>query len=300
MIYPNPKYQETLKKEEEKAKAMIPNERILMSLLESGLSVQVEKLIKDHKLQYTIKEENGVFSLVNLLSKGELILEKFLTVDPDTISLKKDAVLISRTPDELLVTGETGTGKEIIGQSQIGSLKGYTKAVNCAGLSKELIESELFGHERGAFTGATSTKEGIFKSAVEGLVFLDEIGELPLITQGTLLRTLQEKTIRAVGSNKEEPINCKVVCATNKNIAKMVEDGLFREDLYARISTYELHIKPLRDRSDDIELICNSLPFGKEFFAKFGHKLVDKSIPLPHNVRSLQRYIKRYNTLGKI
>ena len=137
-------------------------------------------------------------------------------------------------------------------------------------------------------------------AANDGVMFLDEIGDMPLDVQAKLLRAIQYKVIRKVGSNKEEKITCKFVCATNKNLPEMVKRGEFREDLYARLSTLELHITPLRERLCDVEPICNSLEGGKEFYREYGKQVMDGLLDLSLNVRSLQQYIIRFSVLGKV
>jgi len=259
------------------------------------------ELLPDGKCQVcggittTVQE---VYELRSSYSQGELFLNRFITVDPETIEMKIEASKISKTQYETLVCGETGTGKDLIASSQIDDRKGQLKVVNCSGFPRDLIESELFGHMKGSFTGAYAEKDGLIHSAENGVMFLDEIGDLPMDMQAKLLRAIQYKVVRKVGSNKEEEINCKFVFATNKDLRKLVKLSLFREDLYARISTLELVIKPLRDRVCDIVPICKSLPGGEEFLSKYEHEL--KYLDLSLNVRSLQQYIIRHSVLGRI
>lgn len=275
-----------------------PTEEDLVLLIKNGLSDIARSMIEQWKLSYVI--EDG--QLKDALKGTALQLKRFITEDPDMIALKDSVHKLSKCDDEILITGETGTGKEIIAKAMIGDRQAKFIAVNCAGLPSELIESELFGHKRGSFTGSLATdKEGMFSVAGEGVMFLDEIGELPLGVQGKLLRAIQEKTIRKVGSNTEEKIYCKFVCATRCNLKKMVTEGTFRDDLFARISTFELHITPLRDRESDIKPIIASMPKGKEFndaIARAGipvHKLDTQ-----FNVRSLQQHVKRWAVLGRM
>lgn len=256
----------------------------------------VQAQIDKYKLPFNIV--NG--ELKNMLERGDQYLDKFVTVDRKMLQMKDDARKMAKCPYEVLIHGETGTGKEIIAQSMIGSREGSIKAVNCAGLPTELIESELFGHVRGSFTGANSEKEGLMSAAENGVMFLDEIGELPLFVQAKLLRAIQDQKIRKVGSNRDEPINCKFVCATHQDLRKMVSEGKFRQDLYARICSLELYITPLRERLDDIEPICNSIEGGRIFFETFKDGLLNGSLGLELNVRSLIAYIRRYKVLGRI
>lgn len=276
----------------------------LRKMLELGNPEMVQyELDKDPTLKFKIENNQ----LVDLITGSALVLKYFITEDPQTLDMKSDALKLSYVSDEVLITGETGTGKEIIARSMLGDRTGKFIAVNCAGLPENLIESELFGHAKGSFTGADSSKVGMLTAAKDGVLFLDEIGELPLSVQGKLLRALQEKRIRPVGANQEVEVSCRFVCATHRNLIEMVKENRFRQDLYARISTFELHIKPLKDRKKDIIPIL--LAVGRvlkieskasEFIEKYKEQISSGELDLSLNVRSLERMLKRYNTLGKI
>lgn len=282
-----------------------PSETVLRGLLEAGEDMipSVQQLIDKHKLPYTIKESKNelgtpLWLLESKLTQGEQYLAKFITLDPDTIQMKEDCVKMAKYPYEVLIEGETGTGKELIAYSMIGDRKGRIVSINCAGLPSELIESELFGYVPGAFTGGLSRgAEGLFKQGQNGVVFLDEINSLPMMVQGKLLRTLQSKTVRRVGGKEEEEISAKFVCASNTSLKAEVEAGRFRKDLYARISTLMVHIKPLRERKCDILAITESLTGGKAFLEKFGD--VVETLDMSLNVRSLQQYVRRFEVLGR-
>lgn len=276
-------------------KTPLPTEGTLKLMLENDLAEAVQQMIDEHKLNFKIVDGK----LVDSLMGTELWLKKYITIDADTNALKDDIMKLSKCDDEVLIFGETGTGKEILARALIGNRDGRSVVVNCAGLPEQLMEAELFGHKKGSFTGADSDKQGLMQTAKNGILFLDEIGELPIQMQGKLLRAIQERSVRRVGGTVEEEINCKFVFATNRNIAELVDKGLFRQDLYARISTFELHVKPLVKRKCDIEPICESLK-GKEFYQKFWTQLHDGTLSLKHNVRSLQQYIKRWQVLGKV
>jgi len=162
---------------------------------------------------------------------------------------------IGKTSSTVLISGESGTGKELIAraihEASVRAPRPFV-SINCGAMPESLLESELFGHEKGAFTGAIKEKKGLFQEAEGGTLFLDEIGETSLTMQVKLLRALQERVIRRVGGNAEEPVDVRIICATNKDLAKKVADGGFREDLYYRINVIPLPIPPLRDRREDI------------------------------------------------
>lgn len=157
----------------------------------------------------------------------------------------------------VLILGETGTGKELIARALHGRRTGKFLGLNCGGFPEHLVESELFGHVAGAFTGAVKDKIGLFEAAYEGTIFLDEVGDLPLHMQVKLLRVLQEKTIRRVGGNEEIRVSCKVVSATQPEKLESI-----RKDLFFRISTLVVELKPLRERRCDIEPIARSLGYN--------------------------------------
>ncbi len=283
----------------------IPTEERLRLLLANNMIPVVQQLIDQHKLPYRIEKLDGSsgveYDLKPSLKGSEIHLRQFITNDPDMISMKDDIIKLANCPHEVLITGETGTGKELIARALRGDREGKFVGVNCAGIPENLMESILFGHRKGSFTGADTSRSGLFVVAKDGALFLDEIGELPLSMQSKLLRVLQDKVVRKIGADEEEPINCKFICATNENVKKMVELGRFRKDLYARISTFELHIKPLAERKCDIMSIITSLVGGQQFLIALteqGKSIHDLNLSL--NVRSLQQYVTRYNILGKI
>lgn len=240
-------------------------------------------------------------------------LEKFVTVHPAMIALKKKVQILQAEDDPVLVIGPTGTGKEIIARALHGARSPVGKfvAVNCTALPSELLESELFGHKKGAFTGAIDDRVGKFRAAWKGTLFLDEIGDMPLDMQAKLLRVLQERVVTPLGDDKEFEVNCRIVAATNKDLNWFTNGGGgFREDLFHRLAVFTLQTLPLSERMGDIEHIVDSLG---------GHKLVDiynqriedklkygndKSPPnfwaIEGNVRSLQAQVRRYQVLGEI
>src|SRR6185295_11877630 len=203
----------------------------------------------------------------------------------------------------VLIEGETGVGKELIASSVHYRSKRKDKlfvAQNCAAFPENLLESELFGHKRGAFTGATDEKKGLFEIADGGTLFLDELGELPLSLQAKLLRALQEGEIRPIGATQSKQVNVRIVAATNKNLEAEVKAGRFREDLYYRLKVFPLRLPPLRERREDIPLIAEhflhrfSSEFGKPAggFAQQAMEML-QAHDWPGNVRELENEIQR-------
>jgi DNA-binding NtrC family response regulator len=203
----------------------------------------------------------------------------------------------------ILITGESGTGKEVIADL-VHALSPRSKnkiiKINCAALPRELIESELFGHKKGAFTGANADRSGLFREAEGGTLFLDEISEMPVDTQSKLLRVLQEQTARAVGETVSYKTNCRIVAATNRHPEDAIKDGKLREDLFYRISALSVYLPPLRERRDDILPLANS--FLKKFSAQasrdirgFKADAVERltNFDWPGNIRQLQNEIQR-------
>ncbi len=208
--------------------------------------------------------------------------------DPKLNRAIEKAIQVAPTDISVLVVGESGVGKESIPKI-IHSLShrkhGKYIAVNCGAIPEGTIDSELFGHEKGAFTGATSTREGYFEVADGGTIFLDEVGELPLTTQVRLLRVLENGEFIKVGSSQTQKTNVRIVAATNVNMFDAIQKGKFREDLYYRLSTVDITLPPLRERQDDIHLLF------RKFASDFAHKYKMPSIKLEDNaVESLQKY----------
>jgi len=210
---------------------------------------------------------------------------------------------VAGTDASVLITGETGTGKELVARAIHAESNRKNKPllkVNCAAISPALMESEFFGHEKGAFTGATSKREGRFSLANGGSIFLDEIGELPLDLQSKLLRVLQEGEFEPVGSSRSVKVDVRVICATNRDLRQMVEDKKFREDLYYRLDVFPIEIPPLRDRGDDIALLASV--FADKCAKRFGKTIDPLSVNCiqrlldydwPGNIREMQNVIER-------
>ncbi|MGE5345431.1 MAG: sigma-54-dependent transcriptional regulator [Acidithiobacillales bacterium] len=210
---------------------------------------------------------------------------------------------IGKTSSTVLISGESGTGKELIARAihdaSVRSARAFV-SINCGAMPESLLESELFGHEKGAFTGAIREKKGLFQEAEGGTLFLDEIGETSLTMQVKLLRALQERVIRRVGGNTEEPVDVRIICATNKDLAKRVSEAAFREDLFYRINVIPLPIPPLRERREDIPYLVRH--FLRKVAREQGmpeKKISTEAMRLleaygwPGNVRELENLIER-------
>lgn len=205
---------------------------------------------------------------------------------------------------DVLLLGETGTGKEIVAKTIHKNSKHKDKpfkAVNCSAIPETLIESALFGHEKGAFTGAVSTKQGAIELAHDGTLFLDEIGDFKPELQVKLLRALEERKITRIGGNKEIPVNIRLICATNKDLKSLVKNHKFREDLYYRINTFPIELPLLKDRKDDIPLLVGHFldlfenSYGKHFLSP-GAVEVLNNYDWPGNIRELKNTIERILT----
>ena len=227
---------------------------------------------------------------------------------PQMIALMKTVEYVAGTDATVLITGESGVGKEVLTNEiyQRSGRKGKPFIrVNCASIPESLMESELFGYERGAFTGAVKSKPGMFELANHGTLLLDEVGELPRALQPKLLRALQEREIIRVGGISTIPVDVRLIAATNQDLEAMVEGGTFRRDLYYRLNLIPLHIPPLRERGDDIPLLA--VHFLEKFNAKYGKKkeLTDeamqimKEYPWPGNIREMENLLERLVIIGE-
>jgi len=202
----------------------------------------------------------------------------------------------------VLITGESGTGKELVARSlhELSQSKGPFVAVNCSAIPETLLESEIFGHERGAFTGATERRPGCFELAHGGTLFLDEIAEMGMAIQAKFLRILQDGSVRRLGGRAELKVDVRVLAATNKDPLQAIKDGVFREDLYYRLNVIQIPLPPLRERREDIPLLAQA--FIEDFNKKYDKRVrsVDEATqaillehPWPGNVRELRNAVER-------
>ena len=214
--------------------------------------------------------------------------------DPKSQALLAHVRQVAPSEASVLIIGETGTGKELVARhvhALSGRRNGPFVAVNCGAFSESLVEAELFGHEKGAFTGALAAKAGWFEEANGGTLFLDEIGDLPMPIQVKLLRVLQEREVVRLGSRKSIPIDVRVLAATNVHLEKAINAGNFREDLYYRLNVVSLHLHPLRERPGDI------LPLARHFIAEYSRRLGYQAISLGEDA---QRKLAGYGWPGNI
>ncbi len=241
-------------------------------------------------------------SRLKLRIKAQQGTTQFIGQNPEILKLKDSIAHFAQLDCNILITGETGTGKELVARTiyELSPRAGKRfLPINCGGMTEDLMNNELFGHEKDAYTDAGALRNGLLESANGGVVLFDEIGEMPLTMQVKLLRVLQEKKIIRIGGTKEIPIDVRLLAATNRNLKEEVEKGTFRQDLYYRINVVNLHIPPLRDRRDDVPLLVNyflakfSLPGGrnKSMSQKALHRL--ENYDFPGNARELENIIER-------
>lgn len=266
--------------------------------IEKPLSLEKVVLAAQRALEFqALKRENQA-----LKTRAPARVE-FSGTSPQAVALREQIAKVAPLDTWVLITGENGTGKEITARSIHARSRRNDKplvAVNCAAIPEELIESELFGHEKGAFTGADSAKTGKFELAHQGTLFLDEIGDMSLKTQAKILRILQEQRFERVGGNRTIHVDVRVIAATNKNLETAIEGGSFREDLYYRLRVFPLVIPPLRARGDDVILLLHEFirELGREHglppFTPTDETLAAlRSYSWPGNIRELRNFVER-------
>ena len=267
-------------------------------LIEKPLSIDKVIVTINNALNFRRLEEENIY-----LRKKTIEKHSITGNSPPIEVLKKQIALIAPTDTWILITGENGTGKELVARSihQLSSRVDYPLiTVNCAAIPEELIESELFGHEKGAFSGATSKKRGKFELANNGTIFLDEIGDMSLKTQAKILRVLQEQQFQRVGGSRILSVNVRVIAASNKDLEQEIEKGNFREDLYYRLNVIPVEVPPLRERSEDIPLLVETFfdecakqdRSTKKTMTKEAIELM-RAYSWPGNVRELKNLVER-------
>lgn len=255
--------------------------------------------------------------LRNLVGQALKLSDKAPTVTPShaltllgnsaaICAIREKVTKLARSQAPIYISGESGTGKELVARMLHEEGARADKAfvpVNCGAIPENLMESEFFGHKKGSFTGAVTDKEGLFQAADGGTLFLDEVADLPLPMQVKLLRAIQEKSVRPIGAAREIPVDVRILCATHKDLAQLVKDGTFRQDLFYRINVIELHLPSLRERAEDIPLLAEHI-LGKltanagnppQLTAEALHAL--EHYGFPGNVRELENILERAVTL---
>ena len=264
-------------------------------------NIEELKLVIFSALQFqNLKEQNR---LLNKELKNKYQFQNLIGNSQAMHNVFEQIKQVSNTSVEVLITGESGTGKEMVAKAIHFSSSLNQKpfvTVNCGALSESLIESELFGHKKGSFTGAIHDKAGLFEAAHGGTLFLDEIGEMPMSLQVKLLRVLQERKIKKVGSTEDISVSVRLMAATNRDLQKEVQEGNFREDLFYRLNVVPIHLSPLRERPEDIQ------PLAEHFLQKHSLKIKNKNMwfskealyvlegyHYPGNVRELENIVER-------
>ncbi len=261
---------------------------------------ELKKTIANALNLKTIEHEKEV---IDSELKQNLHFDKIVGSSPGMQKIYKMILQVANTRTNILVTGESGTGKELIAKAIHDESDRNNKpfvVVNCGGIPESLMESELFGHKKGAFTGATHDKQGLFEIAHKGTIFLDEIGELTLPLQVKLLRAVQERVFKPIGSTRDITVDIRIISATNKNLEEEVIKGGFREDLFYRLNVIEIRVPPLRERKSDLRALAQyflekyAAEMGKEIskISSYGVDLL-KKYDFPGNIRELENLIER-------
>lgn len=271
----------------------------LLTAISNQVAIAIENILFHQELQTSAnnlnKELRQVYNMIGISKQMKDVFNQITQV--------------AQADSTILITGESGTGKELVARAIHYNSPRSTKpfiCINCTAIPETLIESELYGHEKGAFTGAYISKPGQFELASGGTLFLDEIGEMPVSSQMKLLRVLEENKIRRVGGTKDIPVDVKVIAASNKDLEKAVKDGQFREDLYYRLRVIQIHVAPLKERKEDIPLLAEY--YFEQFRSKTTHpikgispeamKLMEE-YSWPGNVRQLKNCIERGIVMGR-
>jgi two-component system response regulator PilR (NtrC family) len=265
--------------------------KILVSKILEKLALRQENEQLKTEVELLIKEQRERGNLGNIIGRSEKMQAVYQMIET-----------VAGVQSTILITGESGTGKELVARA-IHDLSPRAEkpfvSINCGAFTETLLESELFGYVKGAFTGANTNRKGLFEAAHRGTIFLDEIGEMSSAMQVKLLRVLQERKVRPVGAHQEIEIDTRVIAATNRDLAAMVKDGSFREDLFYRISVIPIELPPLRERSDDVKQLTEH--FVSKFCTQAGRSLsispralsLLEAYSWPGNVRELEHTIER-------
>jgi len=283
--------------------------------MKHGAADYITKPFTPEDIARVVKQalEQRTVALDDIYLKKELRdhhgFESFVGESPEMQRVYRRILQVSQTDSTVLISGESGTGKELVARAIHGNSNRREQpfvAVDCTALSENLLESELFGHVKGSFTGALQSKAGLFKVADSGTLFLDEVSNLSLMTQAKLLRVLQEREITPIGGTKPLPVNIRLIAATNRDLKEMVDSGEFRDDLYFRLNIIPVPLPPLRERKGDIEILCGH--FIRKFTREIGKDLkgIEPSAmkhllehAFPGNVRELENILERAVVLAE-
>lgn len=282
--------------------------------LRAGAADFITKPLRSEELLHRLAQIVSLRSLhkENLVLRktvNENVRKLFRFSSPSMQEVERLVSRVAHTSSTVLISGESGTGKGVIARSlhaQSGRTGGAFVAVNCGAIPENLIESEFFGHTKGAFSGADRARKGLFVEADGGTLFLDEIGELPLHMQTKLLHVIEEKEVRAVGSDQSRRVDVRIVAATNRDLQRMVEDGKFREDLYFRLSMFSIQIPPLRERQDDISALIKHIlssfdsagGAGRQAKVDAAAEEVLLAYRWPGNVREIENVLNRAHLMA--
>jgi len=291
-----------------------PEVQTAIEALKAGAFDYLQKPLKLDELHHRLSRmmerrrlHGEVKSLRHRLGE-EITVKELLGVSPQMVAVKEMIARVAGSDTVVLIEGESGTGKELVAGAihrHSQRKRGPFIPVDCGAIPSDLLESEFFGHVRGAFSGAVADTEGLFRSAQGGTLFLDEVGEIPLGLQAKLLRVLQEKELRPVGSTKSYAVDCRVIAATNRNLEQAVKNGVFRQDLFYRLNVVGIMVPPLRTHKEDIPLL---ITHGiRRLNARFGRTVrevtpealaVLMAHDFPGNVRELENILERAFALG--
>ena len=279
--------------------------RDAVSAMRDGALNYLTKPIDLDELLASVRKAVGIEPSAGLpIEQGMNLPESVIAKSPLMRAVFRDVGLVADSDSRILITGESGVGKEIVADvihSWSPRASGHLVKVNCAAISETLLESELFGHEKGAFTGAYTQRRGFFEEAHDGTILLDEIAEMPLYLQAKLLRVTQAGRFQRVGSSKELQTNARILAATNRNLEKQVEEGKFREDLFYRLNVMEIFVPPLRERREDI--VPLAMCFVRQFTkgeVRFSPAVIPclEQYRRPGNVRELRNAMERATLLS--
>ncbi|WP_144394970.1 sigma 54-interacting transcriptional regulator [Pleionea sediminis] len=267
---------------------------------QKGVFAFLTKPINKQELITTLEQACNTTTVVNQPDEWS---SNIITRSPRMFELLEQAKMVAQSNVSVFITGDSGTGKELLAQAIHSASRRHNNPfipINCGAIPSELLESELFGHKKGAFTGANNDHQGLFQAADQGTLFLDEIGDMPLSLQVKLLRVLQEETVRPVGSTQHIPVDVRVIAATHRHIEKQISTGEFREDLFYRLNVVNLELPRLRDRKEDVPLLVNHFlnqvaSQNNQTQRKFSEEAMQLLMGYhwPGNIRQLQNLVER-------